>query len=360
MVYSFLINSLHGGGTEKVCLLLAEELTKNGDLVEIYIFDHRPTTPLDDTGVKYIYLGKKSTLSSFPSLIKLLSTFKSKSVLVFNHELAIMLFLAKKITFSRIKIISRMNNTFSQTIKFKKYSYRLVMKFLMACFYRYMDFYIFQSKGIKADLIDNFSVKGPSIQIPNPVNIPPKELSTVIKKSTKNLLYVGRLVKQKNVLDILLVFKEMSRFDNDLKLTVVGDGSERKSLESFCELHSLNNKVSFVGKVDDVSNYYRDASLTLLTSFNEGFPNVLLESIAAGTPVVSYDCPSGPSEIVQDNINGFLVNHLDKNHLKESIINALEFDWDESILRSSISIYESSNIVRIYKRVLLQIESNPS
>ena len=65
--------------------------------------------------------------------------------------------------------------------------------------------------------------------------------------------------------------------------------------------------------------YYLYAKATILTSFYEGYPNVLIESIALGTPVVSFDCKSGPSEIIQNNKNGYLVRYLDVEDLKDKI-----------------------------------------
>jgi len=304
--------------------------------------------------VNIIFLGKKNSLKSFPALLKLIPRITTTSILVFNHELALSLLFAKIILKSKLKIITRMNNTFSVTVKFKGFKYRVVVSFLMKFFYKLMDHYIFQSKGIRDDLVDNFGVTGPFTLIHNPIHMRDYIPSTI--RTNKHLLYVGRLVKQKNIIDILYVLKSLNKKNSQLILTIVGDGAEIKVLKDFCVKNNLENVVSFVGKVKDVSQYYYDADLTLLSSFNEGFPNVLLESIAHGTPVVSYDCPSGPSEIIINGVNGFIVEYLNKKEFEDKILLALEHNWNQEQLLLSLDQFEAQNIVSKYETVLNKYE----
>ena len=179
-----------------------------------------------------------------------------------------------------------------------------------------------------------------------------------MKKKGNELLYVGRLVKQKNVIDILYAFKELYKENNSLKLTVVGDGPERRNLEEFTLNNKLTIAVNFVGKVTDVDLYYRRSDVTVLSSFNEGFPNVLLESISNLTPVVSYDCPSGPSEIIVDGINGYLVHHLNILDLKEKIKLALHSEWQPDALLESIARFDTTNVISSYEKTLLRVNKS--
>lgn len=358
MRYSFLINSLLGGGTEKVCKLLSQELASRDSDIDLYVFDNKYTFDLKlGDRVNIIYLGKKNSLNSFPVLLRLMPKIKTSSILVFNHELALSTLFAKFFVRSNIKIITRMNNTFSVTIKFKSLKYRIFVKLLMKLFYRYMNFYIFQSKGIQDDLMSNYGVTRPFKIIHNPIEM--RENKSIYDSGeTKKILYVGRLVKQKNILDILSVVNSMSTKEYRIKLTIVGDGSEMKSLKEYCIINGLDNIVEFVGMVEDTSPYYYNSDLTVLSSFNEGFPNVLLESIAHGTPVVSYDCPSGPSEIIKDGVNGFIVEYLNKMELESKIIAALAYDWEPNKLLDSISQFEKSIIVSEYESVMNKFEIN--
>lgn len=354
--FSFLINSLVGGGTEKVCKTLVEQLSLSGFFIDLYVLSDNSESSayIFPKNVTVHYLGKKNTFKSFFLFLKLIDRLSTSSIMIFNHELALSFLFAKKVKRSKVKIISRMNNTFSVTIKFKSIKYRFVVDTLMKLFYRYMDFYIFQSKGIELDLINNYKVKGPSAQIPNPTAI--KEPLKNKHFSGKKLLYVGRLVKQKNVLDILVVFKQLKESDSELTLTIVGDGPERKMLEMYCEKNGLLDAVFFAGHNQDVSTYYSQADVVLLTSYNEGFPNVLLEALSHSTPVVAYDCPSGPSEIIVNGVNGFLVKYLDKNDLKININKALNAKWCTNSLVDSIKRYDIEKITKQYESVLKKYE----
>lgn len=356
MKYSFLINGLIGGGTEKICKLLANSFADKGHSINLYVFDNDRGVDFGfHNNVKVIFLGKKNSLRSFRVLAKLIPSIQTSSILVFNHELALSLLFAKSITRSNLKIISRMNNTFSKTIKFKRFTYRVVVNALMKLFYRHMDHYIFQSEGIKRDLTVNYGVNGASNLISNPIVIPNSTSDFI--KSRSRLLYVGRLVKQKNVMDLLDVMKMINISHPLLTLTIVGDGPERKVLESYAQRCGLDKQVNFIGETKSVSQYYIESDLTLLSSFNEGFPNVLLESIAYGTPVVSYDCPSGPSEIIENGVNGFLVKHLNKSDFKDKVVEGLTHDWNLESLVKSIHRYKSENITSEYEMVLNKYES---
>lgn len=352
MTFSFLINSLNGGGTEKVCRTLSNELTKKGYQIDLYVLSEKECVLSLDDNVNVIFLGKYGTIGSLPHLYKVIKNIKTNSILVFNHELALILLLVKAITRSKLNIISRMNNTFSKTIKFKKVHYRIIMNFIMKLFYRYVDYYIYQSTGIKNDLVNNYSASGNFSLIANPIDIPDLLVNKSNKKNKRKLLYVGRLVKQKNIFDLLCVFQSIYENNKDISLIIVGSGPEKESLEKYCLNNTMLDAVEFVGRVENVGDYYGKADVTVLTSFNEGFPNVLLESIANGTPVVSYDCPSGPSEIIIDGVNGFLVEHLDREKMKSSILKSLELNWECDLLINSIDKFKSENIVRQYESVL--------
>lgn len=101
---------------------------------------------------------------------------------------------------------------------------------------------------------------------------------------------------------------------NNVKLLILGEGIRMNSLKELSEKKGLKDKVVFKGFEENPYVYMRNAFLYALTSRNEGLPMVLLESLACGTPVVSFDCFTGPSEIIQDGINGLLVE--DQNTVK--------------------------------------------
>ena len=93
----------------------------------------------------------------------------------------------------------------------------------------------------------------------------------------------------------------------DLQLVVLGEGPERNDLLALARRLQISDRVYFPGAVSDISRCYRRAKCFVLSSRNEGWPNVLVEAMATGCPVVSFRCDYGPAEIVQDGTSGLLV-----------------------------------------------------
>ena len=98
--------------------------------------------------------------------------------------------------------------------------------------------------------------------------------------------------------------------------------------------------------------YYSNAKATLLTSLYEGFPNVLIESISLGTPIISFDCKSGPSEIVIDGENGYLINFKDVNCFSAAIDRLMNEDLlYEKVVQTSLR-FENDTILDAWENLI--------
>ena len=126
------------------------------------------------------------------------------------------------------------------------------------------------------------------------------------KKDEKIALAVGRLTHIKGYDMLLKSWRPVEKKHPDWKLRFVGDGEERENLEAEAESLGLKN-VEFVGRVDDVREYYKTADFLVLSSRNEGFVMVLLEAMAYSLPAVAFACKAGVKEVVKDSVNGYLV-----------------------------------------------------
>jgi glycosyltransferase involved in cell wall biosynthesis len=124
--------------------------------------------------------------------------------------------------------------------------------------------------------------------------------------STPRIVSVGRLVPQKAFHDLIHAFAKVSK-RNRGSLTIFGIGPLENDLRQVAREHGVEDRVYLPGFEDNPFWYMAQAECFALSSVAEGFGLVIVEAMACGTPVVVTDCPSGPSEIVQDRINGRLV-----------------------------------------------------
>lgn len=157
----------------------------------------------------------------------------------------------------------------------------------------------------------------------NAVYIP--HLSTYVatentNHSSKTAINVGRLTSDKQQLMLIEMWEEVNKCnpDNEWKLQIIGSGEEEHKLRSYIKEHDLKN-VEMVPHTKKIADYYQNAGLFLFTSRMEGFGMVLLEAMSFGVPCISFDCPSGPRDIVKDGKNGYLVACYDRDMYIEKV-----------------------------------------
>lgn len=140
--------------------------------------------------------------------------------------------------------------------------------------------------------------------LPNPVDIPAR--ASAIEQRQNRVLNVGTLGGKKNQEALISAFAS-TRPGTPWSLEFVGDGPHRNALEKLREKLKLKDSVHFLGQRSDVNEMLQGSPIFAFTSLTEGFPNALAEAMAAGCACISYDCPTGPSELIEHGVNGFLV-----------------------------------------------------
>lgn len=123
----------------------------------------------------------------------------------------------------------------------------------------------------------------------------------------KVLLAVGRLSGQKNYEVLIDVFFRLAQRHSDWDLVILGDGPDRPALQSQMQSAKLDGRVHLPGFAGNVGEWYERADLYVMSSHYEGFPNALAEAMAHGLPAVSFDCHSGPRDIIRHEVDGLLV-----------------------------------------------------
>ena len=199
--------------------------------------------------------------------------------------------------------------------------------------YPWADRLVVQGEGIQKQF--HGRVRRRSRVIPNPVISPPATPKPVGREQEGRILVaVGRLVPQKGFDLLLKAFARLSSRHPDWKLVIWGEGPERATLEGLRKGLDLEERSALPGNHPRIYEALSEADLFVLSSRFEGFPNALCEAMAMGLPAVSFDCPSGPSQIIRSGEDGFLVPLGDQ----EGLVQALDQLMADSVLRASMGI----------------------
>jgi glycosyltransferase involved in cell wall biosynthesis len=197
--------------------------------------------------------------------------------------------------------------------------------------YRFLDIVIAQTDLASAWLRTHTHARH-LLTIPNAVEWPLSENeptippATVLPPVVKLVLAVGRLVPTKGFIHLIEAFGRLEGVREDWGLVILGDGPERAALEKRVRALGLERCVFLPGTAGNMESWYKRASLFALTSLHEGFPNVLLEAMAAGVPSVSFDCLCGPREIIRHGVDGLLVPVGDETALAKSMVTLMNDD----------------------------------
>ncbi|KFC24078.1 glycosyltransferase [Chryseobacterium sp. FH1] len=175
------------------------------------------------------------------------------------------------------------------------------------------------------------------------------------EKKDNLITMIARLDEEKNVLEFLEIIKE-SDLPTDWQVKVIGDGSQMSVLKDYINDNSLSN-VSLLGQLnsDQVKDILSKSKISCLTSLREGFGVVLIEALFSSNALIAYDCPSGPSEIVNEK-NGFLIPLRDKATFIDKL-NGLVNDPNtlDSLMKSSFAEsqkWKKDAIIEKWKNVL--------
>jgi len=166
--------------------------------------------------------------------------------------------------------------------------------------------------------------------IPNPVCDVQLDHNVACKK--KQMLFVGSLIPTKGVDRLLAVWRDVSRLHPDWEFVIVGDGADRRKLETFAA-HEKLLRVRFEGFRCNPAPYYQTASIFVMASDFEGWPMVLGESMGQGCVPVVYDSFAAASDIIDDGVNGRVIRHFDRR----AYVAAVDELMDNAAKRNSLA-----------------------
>jgi glycosyltransferase involved in cell wall biosynthesis len=320
MKIAFFINNLEGGGAERVVCTLSNFLRERcGHEISIFVFGGKAAYPLSKgvlvkklwSGVLAVGPGKILFLPLFALELALrIRKLRPDSVMSFLVRPNLVLILARwLLPGKRINISERCT---SQNIYSKGLS-AAIMKKCISAFYPQADRVVAISEGVAEGLL-SFGVSRERLRvIYNPQNLEEifveAKRGRVQERHSKNfsIVMAGRLIASKDYPTMLRALKRLQAWGLRPRLAVLGEGPDRNLLMKLAEDLGVSDQVEWRGWVSNAFEVMAASDLFVFASRFEGFGNVIVEAMACGLPVVSTDCPSGPSEILGGGRYGVLV-----------------------------------------------------
>lgn len=342
----FLIgNMTHSGGTERVLSVIASGLTERGYQVSIVsMWGSGQTFFSLNESIKIYWLEEEAPgagiIMKLKTLTYILNQVKADFLIDVDIILGFYSFFLKRFR-PRMHWISWEHFNYYYHFK-KNHNLRKVARKLVAGF---SDQLVVLSEEDKGYYLDNLKLKCGITRIynPNPYeDTPPKETEQPV------IFAAGRLTKAKGFDLLIKSWKLLEIKYPEWKLLIAGEGEDKKILEEQKEAERLKNLL-FIGNVSSIEQYYMSSAIFVLPSRDEGFGMVLLEAMDFSLPVVSYSCKAGPSEIVIDGENGFLIEPENTDAFAEK----LELLMKDENLRRQMGKKARESTERFRKELIL-------
>jgi glycosyltransferase involved in cell wall biosynthesis len=304
-----------GGGAERAFVNLARGIAELGHRVDMVVGQasgplRAEVSPL----VRVVDLAAPRLAFALPGLVRYLRSERPDRVYSALEEAGILVLLARKLSGAAPKVIPSIRNTLSDEARLSSPKRRFLLR-LARWLYPTADAVVAVSNGVAKDAAKILHLPLSSIRvIRNPTLTPELRLSAMepvdhawfVPKSVPIILGCGRLAPQKDFSTLIEAFA-LIRARRPCRLVILGDGPLRDVLARLAEARGVAEDVAMPGFDPNPYRYMRRCDVFVLSSLFEGSPNVLVQALACGAPVVSTDCPSGPDELLEGVARGKLV-----------------------------------------------------
>ncbi|KHN54688.1 glycosyltransferase family 4 protein [Pectobacterium fontis] len=356
----FLITNLGSqGGTERVTTLIANKLSAIGHSISIASIEgyEQPVYEIDSrVSIYNMYFSHVSLKKKYISIVHKTRSFLKKgeydALVIVNTGLSL---IAIPAAFNlNLKIINWEHFNLYADVN-KGSMFRHFSRWGAALF---SDYIVTLTEKDKSYWISYFGswLKSNIVNIPNPVSF--EELRYSSSEKTKTILSIGRLNEQKGFDMLIEAWRSVAEKHPDWILNIIGDGDEEKNLKNLVKKYDLEKNISIKSFNPDIEYEYRNAKFYCLSSRYEGLPMVLLEAQSYGIPIISFDCDTGPSDIIEHGYNGFIVKNGDIDQLSFFILKAIDLnDSDYSIMSfnsaNNSKKYAIADVVKLWNNILI-------
>ena len=363
---TLLMLHLNYGGIEKQVTTLANELCKNYNVEIISLYDllnGKSFYNLDDRiSVKFIF-------NYGPNKREIIQSLKRFKIITLVKEVVKSLKILYTKYYGLKKIVNNINGdiVISSRIEFSKQIHRKdIITIAQEHSYIDNDKYIKKVKNSFSDIdylvvmtngakekydlwLSNVKRKPEVVVIPNMIK--GNESGQFSSLNNNQIISIGRLEPVKDIYTLILVFSVLSKKYPNLKLKIIGDGSEKNKLIDLVENNSLQDKITFTGRLneEEIKEELLNSDIFALTSKSESFSLVLCEAMNYGVPCVAFDVDVGPREIIEDGITGFLI----ENRNIDLMIRKISLLLNDINLRKNMSINQMKSVQKYYSNNII-------
>ena len=359
---SFIIGALKAGGAERVITNLSNKLVEKYEVHIICLAKNDPFYKLN-SNIKLFYCNEQFQPSS-----NILQGIKSnyalyKTISYYLKKEKIDLFIGFITSANILAILaSRKNNIpciISERNFPKKSNTQLQWRVLRKLLYKKAEYLVVQTDDMKRQF-EHIINKNKIVILRNPIAPELTNARNINKKKENLILNVGSLTNQKAQDVLIKAFANIN--SSNWKLIIIGKGHKQKEYEKLIKSLKLDNKINLLGQTKDIAHYYNKSKIFAFTSVFEGSPNALIEALHFGLPSVSTDCPTGPSELIKDGQNGYLIPINDQKQLE---VRLTELMTDEKLREKfslnalkSVTSFEAEPITlewtRLFEKILMK------
>lgn len=345
----------HSGGTERVTTLIANELVKNNFNVSILSLSdgQDPFFSLDNNIKTFSLYSNKVSMKKhfFGALWKIRKFIISNNIdtlIVVDSILCV--FTVPALLGLKLNHIcwEHFNFNVDLGVYFRPLGRKLAAK--------YCDYVITLTRRDK-ELWENGlkKINAQLVPIPNPT--PYQNMNNFPTMHHKYILAIGRLTYQKGFDLLIKSWAQCCKKNKEWILRIVGSGEDEKHLKEQAQQLNILDRIEFIPVTNDVEKYYKTSSFYCLSSRFEGFGMVIIEAMSFGLPCISFNCNCGPSDLILDKENGFLVEAENINELAEKLFESINLSTLEynRMCNNSLLISKKfylQNIIKIWLKVI--------
>lgn len=335
--------SLSSGGAEKMAANMSISLSRKG--CDVFIVCMEDEITYSYSGTLFNFGKIKRENNKLKAFIKFRQFFKKENFdVIIDHRVRDNFFkeyILSKLIFVPFRVIYVVHH-YKLSLYFPKVAYPILTKLVLVKNSKV----VAVSKSIKQKITKDLNIES---QVIYNYTITDNNDELDVDVPVDYIIGVGRLVKVKQFDVLIKSYKKSNLPLNNIKLLILGDGEEKERLFELIKKLNLSNHVKLLGFKDDAHIYIKKSKAIVMSSESEGFPMVLIEALKLKTPIISFNCKSGPSEIIKHDENGFLVKNQDSkalsNAMNKLVLDKKKYSKIKGNIDSTINPFSEETII---------------